>query len=76
MFWPWLAVPVAVIGLHMMRVNAGFRAARVRSGLPIGGTGRPGTSMAGPNTKLLVVTLIQHTAIFGVAAGLHWMIGR
>ncbi|WP_156029903.1 hypothetical protein [Sphingomonas sp. URHD0057] len=75
LFWPWLAVPLAVIGLYVMRFNARLRAARERNGLPIGGTGFPGTSMVGPNVKLLVMTLAQHLAIFGAAAALHWMVG-
>jgi hypothetical protein len=75
LFWPWLIVPLVVIGLYMMRINAGFRAARERNGLPIGGSIRAGTSMAGPNARLLTVTLVQHLAIFGVAAAIHWMLG-
>jgi len=69
LFWPWLVVPVAVMGLHVMRMSAHMRAARERNGLPV--SGRPGTSMAGANVQLLVVTLVQHAVIFGVAAGLH-----
>jgi hypothetical protein len=75
LFWPWLIVPVAVIGRYMMRVTARFRAARVRNGLPVGGVGKPGTSMVGPNIRLLMVTLVQHIAIFGIFAGIHWVIG-
>ncbi|MFT3964538.1 MAG: hypothetical protein QM690_01480 [Sphingobium sp.] len=71
LFWPWLVVPVAVIGLHVMRVMGTMRAARERNGLPL--SGRPGTSMAGANVQLLVVTLLQHAAIFGAAAGVHWL---
>lgn len=72
LFWPWLVVPVAVIGLHIMRMTANMRAAMERNG--IRRTGAPGTSMAGANVQLLVVTLIQHAAIFGVAAGIHWLL--
>lgn len=74
LFWPWLIVPMLVVGLYMMRINANLRAARVRNGLPIGGTGYPGTSMAGSNAKLMFVTLAQHLAIFGVAAATGWMV--
>jgi hypothetical protein len=69
LFWPWLIVPVAVIGLHVMRVMGSMRAARERNGLTI--AGRRGTSMAGANVRLLVFTLVQHAVIFGVAAGVH-----
>ena len=75
LFWPWLLVPIAFIGLHIIRASARMRAAYERNGLPIPGTGRPGTSMAGPNARLLTVTLIQHLAIFGVVAVVHWMLG-
>lgn len=73
LFWPWLVVPVAVIGLHIMRLSANMRAARERNGLPV--SGRPGTSMAGANVQLLVVTLVQHAVIFGIGAGAHWLFG-
>ena len=69
LFWPWLVAPVAMIGLHIMRVSANMRAARERNGLLV--SGRPGTSMAGANVQLLVVTLIQHAVIFGIVAGVH-----
>ena len=74
LYWPWLMVPVAVIGLHILRVTANMRAARQRLGMPAGGSGHPGTSMTGANIQLLVVTLAQHLAIFGVGAGIHWLI--
>ncbi|MEO5493033.1 MAG: hypothetical protein ABIR08_03290 [Sphingomonas sp.] len=72
-FWPWLIVPVAVICVHMMRVSAQMRAARERNGIPV--SGRPGTSMTGANVQLIVVTLVQHAAIFGIATGVHWIAG-
>jgi hypothetical protein len=75
LFWPWLVAPVVVVGLYAMRVTAKFHAARERNGLPVGGTGRPGTSMAAPNTTLLITTFVQHLAIFGIAAAVHWMLG-
>ena len=73
LFWPWLAIPVAVIGLHIMRLMNRMSAARRRNGLPdppIGGLG----SMAKANTGLLAVTFIQHLAIFAAAASLHWLL--
>jgi hypothetical protein len=75
LFWPWLVVPVAVIGVYAMRVTAGFRAARVRNGIPVGGTGRPGTSMVPANTRLLIVTFLQHLVIFGITAAVRWTLG-
>lgn len=74
LFWPWLSVPAAVIVLHILRASGHMRAARQRIGLPAGGSGRPGTSMAGANFQLFVVTVVQHSAVFGVAAGVHWLI--
>ena len=73
LFWPWLVVPMAVIGLHITRVSGNMRAARQRMGIPAAGTGRPGTSMAGANIQLIVATLIQHLFIFGMFAAVHWL---
>ncbi|MFA5965356.1 MAG: hypothetical protein WC804_15175 [Sphingomonas sp.] len=69
LFWPWLVVPLAVFGLHIMRMSARMRAARERNGLPV--SGPLGTSMTGANVQLLAVTLVQHAVIFAVAAGVH-----
>ena len=66
-FWPWLMAPLLFIGIHIARASARMRAAYQRNGLLLGGTGRPGTSMVGPNVKLLTVTLVQHLVIFGIA---------
>jgi hypothetical protein len=73
-FWPWLALPIIVIGFFAARINAGFRAARIRNGLPVAGNLRAGTSMVPATLKLLFVTLAQHLAIFAVAGGVHWML--
>lgn len=74
LFWPWLAVPIVVVGFFAMRINAGFRAARIRNGLPVGGSVRAGTSMVPATMKLLFVTVVQHLAIFVAAAGVHWVL--
>lgn len=73
LFWPWLIVPAAVIGLHIMRVSATMRAARERNGLSA--SGRSGALMASANLQLIVITLVQHAMIFGAAAGGHWLFG-
>ena len=75
LFWPWLAVPVAFIGLQILRIMGNMRAARQRTRVPLRGSGRPGTSMTSANVQLLVVTFLQHLAIFGSAAGIHWLLG-
>lgn len=74
MFWPWLVVPVAVIGLHIMRLMSRMSAARRRNGLPDPPRGGSG-EIAKANRALLTGTLVQHVAIFGAAAGLHWILG-
>lgn len=75
LFWPWLVAPVVVMGLYALRIVGNMRAARQRIGLPVEGAGRPGTSMTGANFRLLLVTFVQHLAIFGIAAGAHWLVG-
>jgi hypothetical protein len=74
LYWPWLIVPAAVIGLHIVRVMKRMQTVRERNGLttPIG---RPGTSMASPNLQLVAVTLLQHGIIFGLAAGVYRLFG-
>lgn len=74
LFWPWLFVPVVLIGLHIARTMERMRAARERNGLPTRG-GISGASMAGANARLLILTALQHAAIFGVAAGAHRLVG-
>ena len=73
LFWPWLIIPIVVVGLYAMRVTSGFSAARERNGLPVG-TGSAGTSMIAPHTRLLMVTAVQHVAIFGIAAVIGWIL--
>lgn len=74
-FWPWLMAPIAFAVFHILRVRSGMRAARKMMGMPARGSGQPGTSMAGADAQLLIGTLLQHLAIFGIGAGLHWLIG-
>lgn len=73
-FLPWLAMPIVVVGILALRINAGFRAARIRNGLPMGGNIRHGTSILPATVKLLFVTAAQHFAIFEAAAGVHWLV--
>lgn len=74
-FWPWLFVPVAFAGLHILRAMSGIRAARKKWGISTNRRRVPGISVAGANAQLLVGTLLQHLAIFGLGAGLHWLVG-
>jgi hypothetical protein len=73
-YWPWLAVPIIFISLHIARVMAQLRAARARIGMPPGGLKIPGTSMTGPNLQLLGITFLQHLALFGVGWAAHWLL--
>ena len=75
LWWPWLFVPIIVIGSHIAKVTANMRTIRDRNGLPSSRSVTPSHSMAAANTQLLAVTLIQHLAIFGASAGVNWIVG-
>ncbi|QVM82966.1 hypothetical protein [Novosphingobium decolorationis] len=72
LFWPWLSVPVVVIGIHIMRVMARMKAVARRNGMS---SSALAGSMTSANTRLLVGTLIQHAVIFGVVAFVHYLVG-
>jgi hypothetical protein len=72
LFWPWLIVPVACYGLYVARAMAGIRSAQARNGIPA--DARTTGMMHRANAELIVKALLQHLAIFGATAGLHWLL--
>lgn len=73
-YWPWLVVPPGIVGLHILRVTGQMNAVRRRNGMSLPRLGEPG-SMLRPNLTLLILTVLQHLCIFGIAAGAHRLFG-
>jgi len=73
-YWPWLIVPFGAYCLYIAWFMSRMRAARKRVGFPTSPR-VPGTSMAPANAQLILLGMLQHAAIFGAAAGIHWVLG-
>lgn len=73
-FWPWLAVPVSIIGLHVARTMRQMAALRRHYGFREPTLGGP-TSMFRANLMLLLHTFALNLVIFGGGLGLHALLG-
>ncbi|WP_108350165.1 MULTISPECIES: hypothetical protein [unclassified Novosphingobium] len=72
-FWPWMALPPIVMGLYVLNMMNRMRTARERNGLPQPRFGQSGPMVAA-NTRLLVLSTVQHCAIFGLGMFAHWLV--